>query len=152
MPQLNDIQLTSGTSLQDYISGCLAGLQLYTNNTDAIYSNLLVRSGYNGQKMQLQRALNEIFGQAANYITVVSNRIIGKPLYFYQPSESSPVYFSQPLENAPVFFFQSSESVTAVDFVVHVPAAIYTANLANQITAQVNLLKAVGPVFTVVSP
>lgn len=139
----------AATALRDFITSLLAPSQTRTDELDTFYSDLLTRSKYNARKMVMQRALNQIFGLAANSIRIVTDTSAATLLYFYQPAELVNVFFYQPSENNPVFFTQAGEIAPgATDFVVLIPIGIYTAELDRRVKAEVSKLNLAGKTFS----
>lgn len=141
----------TGTGVIDFVGALLKPLQTNSDILEALNNNLLARSYYNGQKMVLQKALNTIFGLAANTIIVETNRSIVNGLYFYNSVELSPVYFSNQAENSPVYFGNAAEYTFANSFVVKIPVGIYTTELNRRIIAETTTYKLGGKTFNTVT-
>lgn len=138
-----------GTGVRNFISSLIQGLQFNSNNLDVIYSDLLTRSLYNGQKVVMQKALNEIFGLAVNTIYIVTDRNPNGTVYFYEPSELVPDYFFEVSENNPEYFSEPGEvTVSGFDFVVLIPVGIWTTELNRRVKAEVTKIKLIGKTFT----
>lgn len=140
-----------GTQLKDFLAALTVGLQTNGALMKTFETEQLKRSKWNGRKMVLQAALNDIFGiTMAPFILVETNQSLGTNTFFYRDSELSPVFFSRTTENDPVFFYRSSELVPVdYDFIVHIPSGIDTVELERQIKAQTNLYKLAGPKFII---
>ncbi len=137
-----------GTGLKDFLSALVKPLQTNTDLIKIFETDVTKRAKFNGQKIVLQEALNNIFGvTSAPFIIVELVETIGSSLYFYEPSELSPVYFSEPVEIDPVYFFESSEITSGYDFKIKIPSGIYTAELDRRIKAETTLVKLVGKTF-----
>lgn len=148
----NDILVKkTGTGLKDFLAALVKPLQTNTDLLDDFEAEQTKRATWNGQKIVLEAALNDIFGvTVAPFIYIEMNRDITTNVFFYQPSEAIPVYFSQPSENDPVYLSQPSElSAIDYDFTVFIPTGIHTAELERQLIAQTKLYKIVGPSFDV---
>jgi hypothetical protein len=141
------IQKAGVAQVRKYIVSLLAPLQTQTDAMKIFEVGELKRAIWNGQKIVLQAALNDIFGiTSPPYILVENNQDLGVNLYFYEPSESQPVYFSEPSEVDPVYFFEPSElSPIDYDFKILIPTGIWTTELERQIKAQAKLYKLAGP-------
>lgn len=139
---------TDGT-LKKFLTSLLEPLQTMTNGMKSFESTETRRAKWNGQKIVLQAALNELFSVlSAPFIIVETNQDIGQNTYFYEQSENVPVYFSEQSENDPIYFFEDSEAPAVdYDFKVKIPSGIYTTELDRQITAQTKLYKLAGPKF-----
>lgn len=145
--------IPNGTQLVDFLSALLSPLQTNTDLLKTFEAQVSKEATWNGRKMVLQAALNDLFGiTVAPFIIVETNRSIGSILYFFRRSESKPVYFSRRSENKPQYFFLASESIAAnYDFKVKIPSGIYTSELDRRIKAYTNLYKLVGPSFITVT-
>ena len=140
--------ITEGVGqVRKFIASLLAPLQEKTDETKTFEEEQLRRARYNGQKIVLQAALNEIFGiTSLPYIIVETNRGIGGNTYFYEPAEATPVYFSEPSESEPVYFFEPGELVAEdYDMRVLIPSGIWTAELERQVRAETLTYKIGGP-------
>ena len=145
---MNDILLEkNSTALKDFIAALMEPMQTRTDDLKNFETEQTKRAKFNGQKIVLQAALNDLFGiTSAPFIIVETNRNIGSNLYFYEPSEDQPVYFAEPSENDPIYFFEPGElTVTDYDFIVHIPSGIWTAELERRIKAQTMIYKLAGP-------
>ena len=142
-----------GTGLRDFISSLIQSLQFNSDQLDPFYENLLKRSKYNGQKMVLQKALNEIFATGGGAHEIIVQTILDPTtyLYFYEPSETVFEYFFEPSESDPIFFFEPSETPSPYDFEVKIPVADWTAELQRRVTSETELIKIVGKTFTVIT-
>lgn len=137
-----------GTGLKDFLASLVKPLQTNSESLDDFETEYKKRAKFNGQKIVLQEALNDIFEvTSAPYIIVETSQEIGDILYFYEPSELSPVYFSEPSELDPVYVFEASEITEGYDFKVKIPSGIYTAELNRRVTAETNLYKLAGKKF-----
>lgn len=141
----------SGTQVKDFLAALTKGLQTNGALMKTFETEQTKRATWNGRKMVLQAALNDIFGITADpFIIVETNQNLGTNRYFFRASELSPVYFSRTIENDPVYFYRSSELIPVdYDFVIHIPSGIDTAELERQIKAQTNLYKLAGPSFII---
>lgn len=150
---MKDILLNKAgvSSFRKFVVSLLEPLQTMTNGMKAFEAQEVKRAQWNGRKMVLQAALNDIFSiEVAPFILIETNQDLGTNLYFYEPSESIPVYFSEPSEIDPVYFFEPSEvSATDYDFKVLIPIGIWTVELERQVRAQTMLYKLAGPKFII---
>lgn len=149
-----DIKLLfSGTGLKNFISSLVKGLQTKTDEVAPFYVNLFTRASYyNGRKMVLQKALNEIFALAVNSIRIESNRVASTAAFIYESSESTQTYFKESTEAIQTYVYESSEFVaSAADFTVKIPVGIYTAALDRAVSAEVTLFKLAGKTFVVIT-
>lgn len=146
----NDILITpTGTGLKDFLSALVKPLQTNTDSLKTFETEYTKRAKFNGQKIVLQAALNDIFGITSDpFIIVETNQSLGRNTYSYEPSELSPIYISESSENDPVYFFEPSELVPLdYDFKVRIPSGIYTTELDRRIKAETNIFKIAGPRF-----
>lgn len=141
----------NGTGIKDFLSSCVEPLQTKTDELSTFETQIRKEARWNGQKMILQAALNDIFGIViAPFIIIEMNQSIATNTWFFQPSELIAVYFSQPTENDPVYLNQSSElSSSDYDFTVYIPVGIYTAEVERRVRALTTLYKIVGPSFNI---
>jgi hypothetical protein len=141
----------NGTGIKDFLAALVKPLQTNTDLLDDFEAQETKRATWNGQKIVLEAALNDLFGiTVAPFIYIEMNRSVATNTYFYQPSEFIPVYFSQPSENDPVYLSQESElSAVDYDFTVFIPVGIHTAELERRVRAETNLYKVVGPNFDI---
>jgi hypothetical protein len=140
-----------GTGLKDFLSSLVKPLQTNTDSLDDFETEYKKRAKFNGQKIVLQAALNNIFGVlSAPFIIIETNPDIGFNTYFYESSELSPLYFYESSETDPVYFFESSELNTEdFDFKVLIPSGIHTAELERRVRAETNLYKLAGTRFII---
>lgn len=145
-----DLNVTfGGTQLKDFLSALLKPLQ---TNTDALLTfetQVTKEAHWNGRKIVLQAALNDLFGiTSAPFIYIEWNRDVGTNFYMYESTELTPVYFSEPSENDAVYLSESSELPSAdYDFIVWIPTGIWTIEVERRIKAYTNLYKLAGPSF-----
>lgn len=145
-----DLNVTfGGTQLKDFLAALVKPLQ---TNTDALLTfetQVTKEAHWNGRKIVLQAALNDLFGiTSAPFIYIEWNREISTNTYFYRRSENTPVYFNRKSENDPVVFFRRSETVAVdYDFIVWIPSGIFTSEVERRIRAYTNIYKLAGPSF-----
>lgn len=141
---------TGGTGIKEFLSALVEPVQTVTDDMLAFENQYTKRARFNGQKIVLEAALNEIFGVTTPpLIYIETNQGIGSSLYFFEPAEGSPVYFSEPSEIDPVYFFESGDSVSDFDFTVFIPVGIYTAELDRRVRAEVTLFKVAAATFDI---
>lgn len=141
-----------GTGLKDYISALIKPLQTNTNSLKVFETEYKKRAKFNGQKIVLQSALNNIFGVAiAPFIIVTPNREIGENSYFYNDAEISPMYFYNDAEVNPKFSYNATEVVSDFDFLIEIPIGIYTTDLERRVRAEANLYKLAGVTFDIIT-
>lgn len=145
--------IPNGTQLVDFISALLSPLQTNTDSLKSFETLVSKEAVWNGRKMVLQAALNDLFGITISpFIIVETNRSIGSILYFFRRSELKPKYFFRRSESRPVYFFTGAESIaTNYDFKVKIPVGIWTAELERRVKAYTNLYKLAGPSFIIVT-
>lgn len=137
--------------VKKFITSLLAPLQTMTDGMKTFETQEVKRAKWNGQKIVLQAALNDLFGvTSAPFIIIETNQDPSQNTYFYEQSENVPVYFTEESENDPLYFFESSEPpIEDYDFKVLIPTGIHTAELERQVIAQTKLYKLAGPKFLV---
>jgi hypothetical protein len=141
-----------GTALKDFLSSLLAPLQTNTDNMKSFETEYNKRSKFNGQKIVLQEALNNIFSvTVAPFIIVETNNVPGINLYVFEPAENSPIIVKEITEGDPLYIFESGEITSDYNFLVKIPVGIYTAELDRRIKAETNRYKIVGVTFTTVT-
>lgn len=151
---MNDILVEkTGTAIKDFLAALVEPLQTRGDEFFDFETNEKKRAVWNGRKMVLQAALNDIFGiTSAPFILVTWNRDISSNTFFFEPSENSPVYFSEVSEDSPIFFFEPGElATTDYDFTVEIPTGIHTAELERRVIASTKLYKLAGPNFNVIT-
>jgi hypothetical protein len=138
-----------GTSVKDFLSSLLEPLQTQTDDMKSFETEYRKRARFNGQKIVLQAALNDIFNVTSPpYIIIDTYQGIGNNLYFFEVSETSPTHFFEASELDPVYFFESSElSPLDYDFKVRIPSGIYTTEIDRRIKAEVTIYKLAGKRF-----
>lgn len=141
----------TGTALKDFISALVKGLQTNGLSMKAFETSEKKRAKFNGQKIVLQAALNDIFSiTSAPYIIIETNQQIGNNIYLFESSELAPVYTNELSENDPTYIFESSELFTVdFDFKILIPVGIYTTELQRQVSAQATLYKLAGTRFII---
>lgn len=147
---MKDLNVVSGGSqLKDFLASLVKPLQTNTDLLKTFETQTTKVAKWNGRKIVLQAALNDLFGiTAPPFIYIEWNRDIVTNTYFYESSELSPVYFSEASENDPVYFSESSEPpLIDYDFIVWIPAGIWTTEVERRIKAYTNLYKLAGPKF-----
>ncbi len=135
--------------VKKFITSLLEPLQTMTDGMKDFETQEVKRSTWNGQKIVLQAALNDLFGiTSAPFILIETNQSPAQNTFFYEQSEGVAVYFYEQSENDPLYLFEDSEPpVIDYDFKVLIPAGIYTAELERQVIAQTKLYKLAGPKF-----
>lgn len=141
----------TGSSFLKFVISLLEPLQTMTDGMKTFETQELKRAKWNGQKIVLQAALNDLFGiTTAPFILIETNQDLGQNTYFYEDTELVPVYFFEASENDPVYFFEDSETTPEdYDFKVLIPVGIWTIELERQVRAQTTLYKLAGPKFII---
>lgn len=149
MKDLNIIP--GGSQLKDFLASLVKPLQTNTDSLKTFETQTTKAAKWNGRKIVLQSALNDLFGiTSPPYIYIEWNRSIATNLYFYEASELVPVYFSEVAENDPVYMAEDSELGTVdYDFIVYIPIGIWTTELERRVRAYTNLYKLAGPNFII---
>jgi len=145
-----DLNVTfGGTQLKDFLSALVKPLQTNTDLLLTFETQVIKEAHWNGRKIVLQAALNDLFGITSTpFIYIEWNRAISTNTYFYRRSENTPVYFNRKSENDPVVFFRRSETVAIdYDFIVWIPSGIFTSEVERRIRSYTNIYKLAGPSF-----
>jgi len=151
---MKDLNVVSGGSqLKDFLASLVKPLQTNTDLLKTFETQTTKVAKWNGRKIVLQAALNDLFGiTSAPFIYIEWNRDIATNQYFYESSELTPVYFSEPSENDPVYIAEDSELGTVdYDFIIYIPVGIYTTELERRVRAYANLYKLAGPNFQILT-
>jgi hypothetical protein len=147
---MTDLLINKGggdETVKKFLYSLLEPLQTITDELKTFETNELKRAKWNGQKMVLQAALNDIFGITSAPFIIVET-VPSVFVYFYEASEATPVHFYEQVESSAVFFYEDSELLT-VSFRVLIPSGIHTAELERQVRAQTNLYKLAGKTFDI---
>lgn len=110
------------------------------------------RSMYNGQKMVLQAALNQIFNvTSAPFIIIETIRETIDVKYFNNQSEAlNPIFAYNQSESSVLYLNNSNEAGSlANNFVVRIPSGIYTTEIERRLRAEVDNYKLFSKNFTV---
>jgi hypothetical protein len=137
-----DLELKdSGTGVKDFLAALVKPLQTMTNSLLSFETQVRKRSKFNGQKMVLQAALNDIFAVAGpDYIIIETQTSIGVNAYLYNEDELSITRYSfNEGEGDTLYIFNEGEVVDSpvYDFIVKIPVAIYTAELERRVRAEI---------------
>lgn len=149
-----DILITkTGTQLKDFIAALVNPLQYNTDLLKQFEIDQTKHAKWNGQKIVLQAALNDLFGITVSpFIIIETSTSTGFNTFFYEPLELSPVYVSEPSENDPLYIFEPSEiPIYEVDFTIKIPASIWTLELERQVRSQTNIYKLAGKTFNIIT-
>jgi hypothetical protein len=147
-----DLNVTfGGTQLKDFLAALVKPLQTNTDLLLTFETQVTKEAHWNGRKIVLQAALNDLFGITSDpFIYIESNRDIVTNFYIYEESELTPVYVSEVSENDPLYFSESSELGTVdYDFIVWIPTSIWTTEVERRVKAYTNLYKLAGPNFII---
>lgn len=140
----------TGTQIKDFLSALSAPLQTKADEMETLNNGWLTFSKRNGQKMVMQKAINEIFLQSPNYIYIDWKDNARESAYSFNDVEAGSMYVLNSAELDPLFVLNETEASTSlVDFTIFVPGAIYTTELARRIKYEVNRIKLAGVRFDV---
>jgi hypothetical protein len=139
------------TSLTDFITALLEGLNLKAQEWFAFDLDVRKRSKFNSQVIVLQAALNNVFGiSLAPFILVETVASFGQSVFIYNSAEGFlPTYIYDQSESNTVYFYNSSEITTGWAFIVKIPIGIYTSELDRQVSAEVRTYKLAGISFSI---
>lgn len=129
-------------------------IENHTTIFTTFYNQIIAETKHNGQKIIMEDVLNTVFsvpGPSFIYIDNTGNNV--NPETFFNESESYPakILFNESEAQPALFMYNESETIQNTDFVVYVPAAIYTANGEAKIRSEVDRLRPYGTKYTVVS-
>lgn len=142
-----------GTSTIDWLTSLV--VPLFTNGTtwDAFDTEIRKRARFNGQKMVLQAALNDIFGViSAPYIIVESQHSVVVNVFIYNEGEGLNRFsYNEGETTPPLYTFNESETPDTFDFLVKIPSGIHTAELERRVTEETRTYKLAGKTFDVIT-
>jgi hypothetical protein len=149
LTRINDI----APSLKHFINALVYPLQSLTNENEILFNQYRADQYRNGQKMVLQKAINDVMGYPANEVIIQTTQNFSEPVFFYE-------FIGEP--EFPVFIWEEGEldtfylyDVTEIgseqgDFLVLVPAAHATPDEIRHITSLTQLYKLAGKTFAIV--
>lgn len=144
-----------GTSFVLFVQSLIKPLETVNAAWVTFEADVRKRSKFNGQKIVLQEALNDIFGvTVAPFIQVETNQVVGAANYFYKEAESDPDpnYFYKEAEPGGInYFYKESEGGGQTNFTVKIPVGIHTAELEARVSAETNKYKLAGMTFDIVT-
>jgi hypothetical protein len=142
-------------SVIDYITALLSGLKTNSDLFSIFEDATLDAARYNGQKIVLQAALNNIFGiTSAPYIIVRNNGTASGVGYVFEEASANFSYAygeAEAFKEYQLYAFESTFVGDDSSFTVKIPIGIYTAELDRQIKAQVTKYKLVGKSFNTIT-
>ncbi len=142
-----------GASTIDFLTALCA--PLFTNGAtwDTFDTDIRKRARFNGQKMVLQAALNDIFGViSAPFILVETQHSVVVNVYVYNEGEGLTKYsYNESETTPPIFTFNESELPDSYDFLVKIPAGIHTAELERRVREETRTYKLAGKTFNVIT-
>jgi hypothetical protein len=95
---------------------------------------------YNGQTMQLERALNDRFDPALRRIQIINTQTYAQPVYLnFEREQQAETYVFTEAEGQPLYLSTYAEQVGQVGFTVRVPAVLRAQELA--LRTRINQLK-----------
>lgn len=140
------------TSVIDWLTALSEPVETKSTEMAAFDAEIRKRALWNGQIVVLQAALNNIFGVVSAPFILVETRIsLAGIQYTYNSAEGlNPWYVYNETEGNydTAYFFNNAELDDGNDFVVRIPAGIYTAELDRRIKAEVRTYKLAGKSFT----
>jgi len=151
--QINRIMppVMRGVNTIDFVGALVEGLQFNSIEYSDFEDELRTRARYNGKKLVLQAALNEIFGIiAAPFIIIAWRRGIASPTYFHPIVNDNTAYFFPLSDLTTAFFHAESDAGTGKDFTVEIPSGIHTTELEQKVNAEVIAYKIAGVSFDII--
>jgi hypothetical protein len=137
-----------GGNVVDFVSSLLVGLQTKGDEMDAQEDIWLKTATFNGQKMVLQAALNDLMVLTGIYIEINSSP--NENVFLYEAVEILPVYLYDSTEATPVYFFDESEVLANdYDFIIYIPILDHTAEVERRVKNYANLYKTAGTQFKI---
>jgi hypothetical protein len=146
-----DIVLQVGTSLKEFLAALLFPLQSLTTSMDAFDTLMKKSAKFNGQKMVLQAALNDLFSITVDpKILIENNSADSNGTFFFNNSELTKQFFFNTAESDPFYILNSAEAVLVTyDFKVLIPVTLHTAELERRVKSETELLKLAGTRFII---
>jgi hypothetical protein len=134
-------------SVLDFLESLLVGLATAGSTWDAFDIEIRKRARFNGQKIVLQAALNDIFS-VSGIIIETQTSLIQKVFTYNEAEVIPPIYSFNESESIPtIYTFNESEIPDDFDFIVLVPVGIHTAELERRIREEVKTYKLAGKLF-----
>lgn len=125
------------TNVLDFLTALCEPLRTKATEWVTFDNDMRKRAKFNGQAMVLAAALNNIYGVTiAPFILVETVNNVGLTTFIYNDDEET-TFFYNTTEGITSFFYNDSEIILDYDFVVSIPAGIYTVELDRQITSEV---------------
>lgn len=145
--------LRSGSFI-DLVTALLSGLKTNSDLFSIFEDTTLDSARYNGQKIVLQAALNNIFGIiSAPYIIVRTNNPSTGEGYIFEHLNSNFSYAygqAEAFKEYQLYAFESTFIGDDFSFTVYIPSGIYTPELDRQIQSQVTKYKLTGRTFNTI--
>ena len=117
------LQKGNGSFLR-FLQSCLSGLQTLNNKFNAYTQSVQEDIKFNGQKIYLQRRLNDLYDPTNRAIYIVTSQNI-ETKYIFDNSESQTDYIYNIIEaSAPFYIGDISEAGLGYEFIVYVPVAL----------------------------
>lgn len=111
-------------SLLRFIQALLKGLQSLNNTFNTYTQSIQENIKFNGQKIYLQRRLNDLYDNTQRRIYIVSEQGI-ETKYIYRNSELQTDYIYRISEaQTPFYVGRKAESGAEYDFIVYVPISL----------------------------
>jgi hypothetical protein len=146
-----DIVLQVGTSLKEFLAALLFPLQSLTTSMDSFDTLMKKSAKFNGQKMVLQAALNDLFSITVDPKILIENNFANaNENYFYNTAETTKQYFFNSAELDAFYFFNTAETTSqSYDFKVLIPISLYNSELERRVKNETTLLKLAGTRFII---
>lgn len=146
-----DFVLQIGTSIKEFLAALLFPLQSLTTSMDSFDALIKKTAKFNGQKMVLEAALNDLFSITTDPKIKVENAFAdGDQIYFYNNPEITKQYFFNDAELDPLYLYNSAElTLQTYDFIVLIPTSLHTAELERRVQSETTLIKLAGTRFII---
>lgn len=142
-----------GSSIIDYLSSLVYPLEQRLLTDKAFETDINNRLRYNGQKIKMQAAINEIMGVvSAPYIIIVTRQtFVGLPQLVLDESEpgSTMLVFDEAEGGNTLIIDESEEVADQDEFEVQIPVGLSNTDFDAKVEAEINKLKVAGTRFNI---
>jgi hypothetical protein len=124
-----------------FAKSLMYGFQYINNYFYSYVNSKLDELKYNGQLINLQKRLNDLFAlDDANRNIYIVNSSSVSLTWIFRYAENNPIYVDRYTETSQLFIKRYSESVDNYDFIIYVPASlIYSDSLFDSIVNRYRL-------------
>lgn len=141
-------------SLIDYITALIEPVATKSTTFEAFDNDVNDRARFNGQIVILRAALNKLFGVTSAPLidieTVENYATIG--FIYNEAEDADTIFIYNSIETTPMLFvYNDLEIGDMFAFTVKIPTGIHTAELERRIRSEVQLYKASGLTFNIIT-